>query len=274
MCLSRACGLSLALFLAVLGWLRTDFISLSAVAPPLLEEEEKEPSPEVLSHLEEPYYYLGQGRQAIVFSNQKGDLVLKLFRKRYLEVPWYAFFLPHPEKEREKRALRRKFYEESYRIAEALFPEESKVVYLHLGKTKASFPKATLYTRSSQKICVDLSQTPFVLQKRGEPFLAPLERAIERGDWEALQRRVARFLAYVEKRMDRSIVDFDRDIVHNFGWDGEALFHLDPGRLCHDDRLQEAPFRQEERKKAVRALARWLERRFPEAYREIAGELQ
>lgn len=249
----------LLLGLCILGWSRTDFVSVQELQLPFPLKQGKEPILQILKKLQEPFYYLGQGRQSLVFTNAGKDVVLKLFRKSYIEVPWYTQFLLDPKKEIQKRLLRKKFYEESYLLAEESLAQETALLYLHFGPT-TTLPKVQLKTRSSQVIEIDLNSCPFLIQRKVDPFFSPLLSAIERKDKEEVERRIEAFFAYLNQRMSLSIADLDRDVLHNFGWEGNALVHLDPGRLLIDPSLD----RKEEWEKGTRQLLRWLQKYGPE----------
>src|SRR5579872_1148087 len=120
---------ALRIFVALaLSWTaieRTDGFSLSLIEGPLpLKEMDRidwDPV-SIEQALSQPFHYLGKGRQSFVFASEDGKWVLKFFNQKYFQDPWYVkfewpFFSKQREHELSKRARRREFYLNSYRIA-------------------------------------------------------------------------------------------------------------------------------------------------------------
>ncbi len=250
----------IALCLASIAHIETKGFSPGAIRTFLSEKEEAPLPKEFEAIFQRPFHYIGKGRQCFVFASEDEKYVLKFFNKRYLEMPWYAFAIK--KKERSKRDLRRHFFEHSYEIARLEFGEE--ILYLHKGKTNA-LPIIKTVGPATLAFEIDLNQTPFVLQRKGEPFYAGLEAVFAGKGMEGLVKEIDAFAAQVRERILRGIVDGDSDVEHNWGYIGEKIFHLDPGRLYYDPRLKSLQRQKEEWETSVRAFAKWLEKHHPEA---------
>jgi hypothetical protein len=252
---------SIALLIAIaLSWtalIRTDGFSPSIIEGPLLAKTDVQ-SPNELFY--QPFHYLGKGRQCFVFESQDGKAVIKFFNQKYLKMPWYSFLVE--KKEKAKRSLRRHFYENSYEIAFKELGEE--ILYLHLGSTH-DLPQVTLTDRASRTYHIDLNRVPFVLQKKGEPIYSGLEAIYEKEGLSGLCREIDVFLAAVSKRIAKNIADADTDVANNWGYVEGRLFHLDPGRLFYDEKLQEPERLRQEWNNATRGLHKWLKVHYPEA---------
>ena len=247
----------------LLSWLaieRTDF-SLETISAPWIAQRQEAPfSEEVERALAQPYFYLGKGRQAFVFVSKDGKTVLKFFNRRYIEMPWYAA-LPLPsswkEGERAKRKKRQTFYSESYPIAEALFKEETGILYVHMGKSEGDLGRVFLKDRASRWFSVDLNAVPFVLQKRGEPLYPALNE-------QNLRAAIDAFSALVAKRISYGIADGEHDVEHNFGYLDGKVFYFDPGRLFFSEKLQDPEEKRREWGSSTHRFRQWLEREHPE----------
>jgi hypothetical protein len=217
----------------------------------------------------QPFRYLGKGRQCFVFESQDGQTVLKFFNQNYLKMPWYSFFVE--KRERAKRALRRHFYENSYEIAFKELGDE--ILYLHLGPGH-DLPEITIIDRARRSYQIDLNRVPFVLQKKGKPIYEGLDAAYKRDGFSGLCREIDTFLGLVAKRIAKNIADADTDVEHNWGYVQGRLFHLDPGRLFYDERLQEPERLIQEWHNATHGLHKWLKAHYPEADAYLSTRLK
>ncbi len=246
-----------------LSWtaiIRTDGFSPSIIVGPLLVKSESSADSRVYEIFSQPFHYLGKGRQCFVFESQDGQTVLKFFNQNYLKMPWYSFLVQ--KREQAKRSLRRHFYENSYEIAYRELGEE--ILFLHLGSAN-DLPKITITDRASRSYQIDLNKVPFVLQKKGEPIYEGLKAVYEKEGLSGLYREIETFLGLVSKRIAKNIADADSDVEHNWGYVDGRLFHLDPGRLFYDAKLQEPGRLSQEWHNATYGLHKWLKAHYPEA---------
>lgn len=230
-----------AIALSWIAQVRTDGFSPEIIAGPLLSRPAAEMSDHVREALCQPYHYLGKGRQSFVFASSDDRFVLKFFNQKYLKMPWYSFLVE--EKERKKRGKRRHFYENSYEIALKEFNE--KILYLNMS-LNADLPAILIRDKASRAFQIDLSRTPFVLQRRGKPFYPTLKKIFKEEGLKGLYRELDRFKEQVEVRISKQIADGDSDVEHNWGYIDGQIFHLDPGRLYFDPNLNDPKRQQEE----------------------------
>ena len=215
----------------ILSWIaieRTDF-SYQKIAIPLTFEGQEPESRDILSILDQPFRFLGKGRQSFVFESEDRMTVLKFFNKKYFQIPWYAFAFP---KERIKRGQREFFYLNSYKIAEKFFSRETAMLYLHTGKTKG-LPHVKLTDRASRSFHLNLNDIPFVLQRKGEPLYAALEAIYKKEGAEGVLPVLDAFLGLIANRIAMGIGDTDHDVEHNFGFLDGKPFHIDPVSYTH-----------------------------------------
>lgn len=243
----------LALFLTVLAIWRTGGFSPEKIAIPLLEEKEENRPIEI----PKTFYYLGQGQQTFVF--ESGDYVLKFFNRGYWEQPsllqW--FFTSSDKKKRWKERIR--IYPEGYRLAAEILPEETGVIFVHVGKSETIFPTVEVIDRTSRHFWIDLNRVPFVLQKKGNgSFFSDLQNKKE------LDRLLDAYLTFHAKRIRHCVADYDRDFKHNYCWDGAKLQYIDSARFFYDENLKLLARHQHEWWKSTRRLRNWLKREAPD----------
>ena len=260
---------ALALFVALsLSWVacvRTDGFHPTLIEGPLFTEAAPLPSSDVEAILSQPFHYLSKGRQSFVFESADGKYVLKFFNQKYLQNPWYTFLVE--KKEKAKRALRRHYYENSYKIAFQELGDE--ILYLHLGPS-GPLPKVNITDKANREFTLDLAQLPFVLQKRGIPFYSALDDIYAKEGIEGLKREIDSFLFAISLRISKGIADGDHDVEHNWGYVDGHIFHLDPGRLYYDEHLIENSRLKQEWYRATHNFAKWLRIYYPEAANYLA----
>jgi hypothetical protein len=247
--------------------IRNDGFSPEIIEGPLVLKEALVTPVAVREILNQPFHYLGKGRQCFVFESLDQKYVLKFFNQTYLKMPWYSLFFE--EKERAKRNLRRSFYETSYEIAYRELGEE--ILYLHMGPSE-DLPQLLLQDRVGQEHLLDLNSLPFVLQKRGTPLYVWLDELYKKEGNQGLCRAVDEFVFEVQRRISKNIADADHDVEHNWGYVDGHIFHLDPGRLYYQD-LTEPVRLREEWARATRNLDRWLKIHYPEASAHLQNVL-
>jgi hypothetical protein len=230
---------------------RTDF-SPEVISAPLIADRIAAPSPEIEAILAQPYLYLGQGRQSFVFVSEDGQSILKLFNRRYIEIPWYT----SSSQEKIKRDRRKHFFLESYPLAEKYLKEETGILYVHLGQTDRPLGKISLIDKASRLFSIDLNEVPFVLQRKGVPFYPALSE-------ENLPFSIEAFLNIIAKRIAYGIADADHDVEHNFGLLDGKPFHLDPGRFSLCENFNETERSRQEWWSATHRFRDWLEEKYP-----------
>jgi hypothetical protein len=227
------------------------------IQAPLSAEPALPPSSEVLRVLSQSFHYLAKGRQAFVFESADGKYVLKFFNQKYLQMPWYSFF--NYKKEKAKRAIRRSYYENSYKIAQQEMGDE--ILYVHLGP--ALLPHISFTDKARHSFTLDLTHLPFVLQKKGVLFYSALDAIYEKEGLAGLNREIDSFVEAVSLRISKNIADGDHDVEHNWGYVDGHVFHLDPGRLYLAD-LSDLGRRNQEWYRATHNFLKWLQLHYPE----------
>jgi hypothetical protein len=246
----------IAISLSYVAYLRTDFFSPIKIQAPLTESIDGPLSDLAKEALTQPYFYLGKGRQCYVFVSQDGKTVVKFFNHKYLKLPWYSLLLKNEEI---KRKGRQKYYQESYSLA---LHGESAILHLHLGKSKIRLPQLSIQDRAHRFFTIDLNQTPFVLQSRGESFYEGLEKI-------GLKEGIDQFVALISHRIEKKIADADHDVEHNFGLLEGKVFHLDPGRLFFEPYLWEPDRLAHEWWSATHRFRNFLLEKHPEAVSQL-----
>ncbi|MDE3055898.1 MAG: hypothetical protein KGI80_04305 [Verrucomicrobiota bacterium] len=247
--------LLLILICSLLGfpWLWQEISLENAFQAPLITKSPSPPSSETLEALQQPYRYLGAGKQSVAFLSEDGKWVLKFFKKKYIRAPFIARCFNLDKKKYQQRFGH---YCESYLIAEKEFKQETALAYVHLGPSTA-LPDTVCKDRLGISHSLNLNEYPFVMQKRVESFYSLLTGPLTR-------QMIDQFLGFVAKRMAKGVADRDQEIGRNFGTLGGAIVQIDPGRLYLDTTLNEQKRRDLEWWRSTHKLRRFLETNAPE----------
>lgn len=198
----------------------------------------KEP-PDLL--LNQPYRYLGKGKQAFVFSSEDEKYVLKFiatqkyndpFRRRLLKTfnkPLLAVFQKYLDGRTFNRKRNFKRSIESYCLAYDQLKEETGLIYLHLKKTDLC-KKITLIDKLGMAHEIDLNSTYFILQKKANSLKSTITLTLKKKDKKKMQRIIDDYLKNSFKTISKGIVNKDSS-VKNSGYIETQFVEYDIGRF-------------------------------------------
>ena len=218
-------------------------------------------SQEIAADLNQPFFYLGQGRQYYVFSSEDGKYVLKLPRLDRYEVPFWLAAAPFPflneqrKKMREQRKRRLELLLESARIAFEELQEETGVLLLHFHATDGLQVKTTIRDRIGRVYGLDLDRTAFVLQEKKDVMADAFDRSFRKGDLQAAKEILSAFLRATAARAQKGVYNKDHfQLLRNYGFDGSRGFEIDIGTFYREPaNFSKTPFRD-----TVEPIGKWL----------------
>ena len=200
--------------------------------------------------LQQPFSYLNEGGQAYAFASADQKYVLKLFKFKRFRPSLSVSLLPpiFPFKAYRERHITKRYNKlltafNSYKIAYESLRQESGLIFVQLNYAHA--PQIiTLIDKSKRKISVDLANISYILQEKGEMFSHVLTRILNRGDRQVAQQRISQLFDLYLSEYNKGIYDLDLGVVHNIGFIEDKIFHLDAGKLIHDERIKDGEFRE------------------------------
>lgn len=234
--------------------------------------------------LHQPFTYLDQGTQSYVFVSRDQRYVLKFFKFRHLKPSlidqWvsYSPFLSHylrTHTESQHRKLERLFF--GYKLAYEKDKENNGIVFLHLNKTEHEFLKKPLVVqdRYGFKYLINLDETAFILQEKGEATKKVISKLLNKGDVECAKKRFRQILDLYVLEYKKGIWDRDHNVMYNTGFINGKPVRLDVGRLRADDRFCSADFfRKDLEKIAFKRIDRWLRVHYPKYREEINADVK
>lgn len=251
-------------------WAKDGFHILRVgTAFPANREFSKPASLEANLALDQPFHFLGRGRQCYVFASRDGKYVLKLPRLNMFDLPFWVkacrfSCLDGYRKElSERRSVREKFTLNSFQIAFDELQDDTGVLYLHLYQTEDL--KQTIVVRDCLgcKYRLDLDRTPFILQEKKALMMPAFERSLKTGDVKGTQEILEAFLIVIENRARKGIFNKDSSFLPNFGYDGKKVVQIDIGSFYRKPGRGPEAF-QDSFRETARHVHEWLARTDPE----------
>jgi len=266
---------------------RTEGFALYKIFSSLTPNPEWElpsPSDEELSTLQnlfnQPFYYLGKGAQAYVFSSQDGSAVIKLCRFDHLRPPfWFTnCLIPFAyERERIERILHKRGRLEqefgSYKIAFEEMRQETGLIYLHLNKTSFWNKTITLYDKSKVVHKLNLDQIEFIVQKKATLVYPTLSELMQTQGEDATKAAIAHLVKLLAQRCTKGIFDKDPDLATNFGFLGNMAVQIDIGRFLLKETSPPLAEIREEMWRITHPLHQWLEKEYPSLASYLSEEI-
>jgi hypothetical protein len=182
--------------------------------------QKKSIPPEIASLLNQPYFFLGQGKQTFVFESADGTCVLKLFK--------------HTKKKYKKLKIS---LLGAY-LASTLAQEETGLLFCSINGLQETIEPVTILTKKGKTESIDLTQIPFLLQKRATPLKQTLLRLKMNGNVEEARARIQSIFHLLTSLREKELVDCDGSLIRkgNIGYIGDTAVLMDTGKLCvlHD----------------------------------------
>lgn len=223
--------IALVLFSALVGrtwyWAKDGFHILRIrTAFPGLENPQIDAA--TLAIFDQPFHYVGRGRQCYAFASQDDQYILKIPRLDRYETPlWGRVLCPSlMEDLRKDHDFRLQFILNSFQIAANEMKEATGTVYLHLHRSDHLGKKVRLTDRVKRSYTIDLDKTAFVLQEKKPLFLPAFKNAKTP---EEAQKILSAFLDAVYQRASKGILNKDGSFRRNYGYDGQRCIQIDIG---------------------------------------------
>ena len=186
--------------------------------------------------LQQPFHYLGRGRQCFAFESADGKTILKFPRTDIYQIPFLEKVLPALSRRgTETREEREKFILNSMRIAFEDLHEETGVLALHLCQTEDLGKKLTIRDSLGLTYHLPVAKTAFVLQAKYPILMKAFTAALEDENKEKAKEILDAFIDVVVKRGQKGIWNKDGSFLRNYGFDGQKGYQIDIGSFYFKD---------------------------------------
>jgi hypothetical protein len=214
-------------------------VSLSEKVPSL--------SREALKLLDQPFFFLDEGKQCRVYESADKKYVIKFFKK--------------PSK---KKAFSR--LQDSVQgavLARLVLPEETATVALSIKDQNIHLPTVTLLNCKGKVEKISLKDTPFILQRKAVPLKETLLTLISEKKTTQAATYLQSLFTLLAHCRQKGVVDRDGSLIRNgnVGFvDGKAVL-LDTGKLA---RMKDPKRQTLHDLNRLKPLLSWLEKSCPE----------
>jgi hypothetical protein len=233
------------------------------------------------SIFDQKFSYLGKGAQCYAFASEDGSYVLKLFKFKHLRPALWVTMLPdiplfneYKQKERNRKAAKLHSVLSGYHLAYQHHKEGSGLLYLHFNPTNYLKKKMTVIDKIDLQYHLDLDQTVFLLQKKGETFRARLGSLIKKGNIEGAKSSIGKIMDMYIHEYKQGMWDRDHGVMHNTGFVKDEPFHLDIGKFSRDDKIRDPAVFREDFRHIGWKIDTWIKTHYPEEYPALSDYIE
>jgi len=217
--------------------------------------------------LDQPFYYLGRGRQCFAFASKDQKYVLKLPRTDIYRTPFWARILPvkHYRDQLEVQHLHRQnFVLGSFDISFHELRNQTGILAVHLGQSSPQGKKITLIDKLGTKHSLPRNKTPFVLQYKKPILMKEFSLALQQGNKKQAEKILDAMIDVIVERAGKGILNRDRSFLRNYGFDGEKGYQIDVGSFFRDPKFEGKAAYEKSIRDSVDPVLEWLAKTDPE----------
>jgi hypothetical protein len=220
--------------------------------------------------LQQPFRYLGKGKQSYAFVSADGQYVLKLFNNRYQQkIAFYHFLEKCPFLNNWAQMqltyfsykLHKTFT--SYLIAYQELKEETGLVAIHLLPTDSLQVDLTIIDKIGISHKLPSDQTAFLIQKKADLVYPTLLALKKQGDLKAAKEHLLSLLLLLQSKYKKGIFDNDPLIRTNFGFLKGQAIQIDVGPFSFEPAICDPSLYLPEILRITSSLKKWLEINYP-----------
>lgn len=227
---------------------------------------------EVNQILNQPFFFLGQGKQCYAFSSADGKYVMKFFQHERFKARKEALsFLPDcfltkklcRAKYKHKKSKRDALFQSTL-LAAQLASQESGTIFIHLNKTKSAHGSVVVLDKKGKLLSIPLDDVQFVLQKKAKLVKPTLMLLMHQGKEEEAKERIDQIFDALLTTAQKGIIDKDGALIrnNNIGFLDDRAIFIDTGKLVYNDEgVSQKVFQHNLRR--LTPLYKWLRKNYP-----------
>ena len=195
--------------------------------------------------LNQPFTYLGQGRQSIIFESKDGCYVIK-------------FIKCHRFKTQKNAQILRMF--SSMLLARDPLEKQTGVIFAHITPENELQKTVELIDKYGFSYKVDIDTCPFVLQKKALPAFAALKQLYKDNKKEELKVRLNQLVNLLVERGKFGIINPDGKLIrhNNVGFLDDRAVYIDIGTLRYSAKSQNPRYIKKDFDRLA-PIRQWLE---------------
>ncbi len=228
----------------------------------------------VESVLDQKFYFLAKGHQAIVFTSADGKHVLKLLKLHYpqISLPGVSFHFTHIPfakslykllfKEKLQGRINKDFI--SYTNALEKFQEESLVSYIHLAESSHLDKRIQCYDKRGTLHVFSADKTCFLIQENVPSLQGTLKQFLFENKIKEAKIVLQNLVTLINLRASLHFYRPTHKFYANFGCVGLKPIQYDIGNLLRAEDLHLAAPEEKSIQFSFYKLKKWIEKDFPE----------
>ena len=242
-----------------------------------LSAEEQQQLNQILS---QKFHYIGKGSQSYAFGSDDGRYVIKFFKFKHLRpsllfgiLPKLPFISNFQEREifRKKRKLNSNFA--GYKLAFDRNREGSRLIYVQLNPSRLDH-FVTVVDKIGMERAVNLGNIPYIVQEKGQTLRTLLGESLSQGDVEAAKQKINQIFDMYLKEYSKGIYDHDHGVMHNTGFIGDEVFHLDIGKLVAKEQMKQQEYYEPDLILVANKIDQWVKDHYPKEHPEIRQAME
>jgi hypothetical protein len=245
-----------------------------SISPPDKGQEEQ-----VNSILSQPFFYLSEGGQSIVFMSADHSYVLKLFKFKRFRPSILINLLPDPffhsyrtaHKTKRTKKLLAAF--KGYKLAYDHLRQESGLIFIQLNPS-SSVRLITLIDKRGLKRSINLQKATYIIQEKGEILSIALAHLLDKGELQKAQNLIQQLFLLYQSEYSKGLYDLDHGIMHNIGCVGDRLIHLDVGKIIDDEQMKQPNLYKKDLEKVALKISRWMSQHYPKYAEEMEQRMK
>jgi len=208
------------------------------------------------------YSYFGCGGQCFVFFSEDGKYIIKFFKQRRYNQPFYLRLIPFLSDFKRKKSrgfkekLRREFH--SYKMAFEDLKNETGVVFVHLNPTKDLNKSVTIVDPLGCSHQLYLDKFDFIIQKRAEMVEEKIKRLLLEGNYPAIQQSIRSMLDMILTRCKKGYHDTDPNILTNCGFLADQAVKIDIGHFVPKETMKNSSMYKKALLESALPFREWL----------------
>lgn len=226
---------------------------------------------ELNSLFNQPFYFIGEGKQCTAFVSRDGKYVIKFLlqkplavKKRVLGLPDHFPFNLFKTYKVKMKADRKKSLQAAFMLSYREIPEQTGTFFVHLNSTNERFIRPLILDQKGSVVSIDVNKTQFIVQKRAQHIKPVIMDLMWDGKFEEAKGRIDQLLDLLYECAQKQVVDDDSGLVrnNNIGFVDSRAIYIDTGKL----RKVNAPLARSDFVKDLKRLQpfyRWLQTYYP-----------
>ncbi len=228
--------------------------------------------------LEQPFIYLGKGRQSFVFESKDQKYILKFIKCQRINLTTFYETMPLFSSVDKKRKAN--IYERQDRLnrlftsmslAQDPLADQTGVLLLHILPISEVKKTVILKDKLGFKHSVDIDTVPFVLQQKADKVMPLIKKCLKDKNITELNRRLDQLIDMFVQRAHKGIIDPDSRLLlnNNIGFLDDRAIYIDIGTFKVSKKSASAEYLKKDFLKLT-PLVKWLKSR----NKELACDFQ